>query len=197
MKTYLLTGASNADSNQPASCLHEENPWLSKMRPVKILIRPQEYASWSESWLGAHDRRYIFWHWGSNLNPSPAEPRYTLPLQTLQIQISWLLQKPTDLDQHCLQCSMWSYINNLDQVIWLAENYKWVWHVNLFSMTRVNWYKILYWLNLVAYKSNYRTACKMWIYVNSLNCQTWIHVNYMIISQLWRLLNPSMLYRSQ
>ena len=23
--------------------------------------------------------------------------------QTMQIQISWLLQKPTDLDQHCLQ----------------------------------------------------------------------------------------------
>ena len=27
---------------------------------------------------------------------------------------------PTDLDLHCLPLSMWSYINNLDQVIWLA-----------------------------------------------------------------------------
>ena len=26
---------------------------------------------------------------------------------------------------------------NLDQVIWLAGNYKWVWHLNLFSMRRV------------------------------------------------------------
>ena len=31
-------------------------------------------------------------------------------------------KKPTDLDLHCLPFSMWIYINNLDQVIWLAEN---------------------------------------------------------------------------
>ena len=32
-------------------------------------------------------------------------------------------------------------MNNLDQVIRLAENQKCVWHLNLFSMTRVNkWY---------------------------------------------------------
>ena len=29
-------------------------------------------------------------------------------------------------------------INNLDQVIkWFAENYKWAWHLNLFSMARI------------------------------------------------------------
>ena len=32
---------------------------------------------------------------------------------------------------------MWTYINNLDQLIWLAENQKWLWPHNLFSMTRV------------------------------------------------------------
>ena len=53
---------------------------------------------------------------------NPAEPGYTLLLQTVQIQISWLLKKPTDLDLHCLPLSMWIYINNLDQVIWFAEN---------------------------------------------------------------------------
>ena len=51
-----------------------------------------------------------------------------------------------NLDMPCLckQCrseANWSgsilFINNLDQVIWLAENYKWAWHLNLFSMTRV------------------------------------------------------------
>ena len=42
-----------------------------------------------------------------------------------------------DLDLHLLPLSMWIYINKLDQVIWLAENYKWVWHLNLFSMIRV------------------------------------------------------------
>ena len=40
------------------------------------------------------------------INPCPAEPRYVLSLQTVQIQISWLLKKPTDLDLHCLPLSM-------------------------------------------------------------------------------------------
>ena len=48
-------------------------------------------------------------------------------------------EKPTDLDLHCLPFSIWIYINNLDQVIRLAENLKRVWHLNLFSMTRVKW----------------------------------------------------------
>ena len=43
----------------------------------------------------------------------------------------------TDLDLHCLSLSMWININILDQVIWLGENQKWVWHLNLFSRTRV------------------------------------------------------------
>ena len=38
----------------------------------------------------------------TQINPCHAEPGYTLPLQTVEIQISWLLQKPTDLDLHCL-----------------------------------------------------------------------------------------------
>ena len=57
-----------------------------------------------------------------NISPSPAETGYGLSLQTVLIQISWLLKKPTDLDLHCLPLSMWIYSNNLDQVIWLAEN---------------------------------------------------------------------------
>ena len=51
------------------------------------------------------------------LNPCPAEPRYTMPSQTVLIQISWLLKKPNDLDLHCLPLSMWIYINNLDEII--------------------------------------------------------------------------------
>ena len=38
--------------------------------------------------------------------PCPAEPGYTLPLQTVQVQISWLLKKPNDLELHCLSFSM-------------------------------------------------------------------------------------------
>ena len=45
-------------------------------------------------------------------------------------------EKPTDLDLHCLPISIRIYINNLDQVIWLAEILKRVWHL-LFSRTRV------------------------------------------------------------
>ena len=33
---------------------------------------------------------------------------------------------------------MWTSINNLNQVICLAENWKWACHLNLFSMARVN-----------------------------------------------------------
>ena len=52
VKTYLLTCAPNEDSNQPVHprslislrCSHEESlhPWISEMRPVKILIRLRE-----------------------------------------------------------------------------------------------------------------------------------------------------------
>ena len=40
------------------------------------------------------------------INLCPAEPGYTLPLQTVKIQVSWLLKKPTDLDLHCLPFSI-------------------------------------------------------------------------------------------
>ena len=43
--------------------------------------------------------------------------------------------------------SMWIYINHLDQVIWLAENWKWAWHLNLFSMTRFNAWQAGYFVN--------------------------------------------------
>ena len=42
-----------------------------------------------------------FVHRVVKVNPCPAEPGYTLSLQTVCTQISWL-QKPTDLDLHCL-----------------------------------------------------------------------------------------------
>ena len=58
-------------------------------------------------------------------NPGPAEPGYAL-------------KKPTDLDLHYLSLSMGICINNLNKVIWLAENHKWVWYFNLFSTASVN-----------------------------------------------------------
>ena len=59
------------------------------------------------------------------------------------IQISWLLKKPTDLDLHSLPLTVWAYINNLDLVIWLTENLKGTWHLNLFSMTRIKLFSFL------------------------------------------------------
>ena len=50
---------------------------------------------------------------------------------------SVVLKKPTDLDLQCLPFRMWIYSNNPVQVIWLAENWKWAWHLNLFRRTRV------------------------------------------------------------
>ena len=51
--------------------------------------------------------------------------------------------KPADLDLHYLSFSIWLCVKNLDPVIWLADNYKWTWHLNLFSMTRVKNCRIL------------------------------------------------------
>ena len=74
-KTHLLTCTSNDDSNQSAHahsrirvfvfCKQETlHPWLSKMCPVKILIRLRKCAVWSESSLGASIGRYVFWRCG-------------------------------------------------------------------------------------------------------------------------------------
>ena len=41
---------------------------------------------------------------------------------------------------YTLPLTMWTYINNQDQVIWLAKNEIGAWHLNLFSMT--TWKKL-------------------------------------------------------
>ena len=51
------------------------------------------------------------------IDPSPAELGYSLPLQTVYIQSSWLLKKPTALDLHCLPLSMCICAKNLDQLV--------------------------------------------------------------------------------
>ena len=58
----LKSGCTTAQSDLNLRCLHEEalRRWLSKMRPVKILIRLRECAVWSESSLCAHVQRYLF-----------------------------------------------------------------------------------------------------------------------------------------
>ena len=56
-KTYLLTCLSVEDSNQRSLIkifVILLPPWLSKMRPARILIRLYKCAGWSESLLSAH-----------------------------------------------------------------------------------------------------------------------------------------------
>ena len=59
----LKSACASALTDQRYRCPHEHflRPWSSKMRPMKILIRLRECAVWSESSLGAHVRRYVFW----------------------------------------------------------------------------------------------------------------------------------------
>ena len=58
----------STQSDYSLPCPHEEtlHPSLSRMCPVKILIRLRECAGWSESSLGAHIRRYFFCRCDSN-----------------------------------------------------------------------------------------------------------------------------------
>ena len=68
------------------------------------------------------------------VNPSLAE--HNMPCLSKQCR-SRSVGFLTDLDLHCLSLNMWISVKNQDWVIWLAGNWKWAWHLNLFSMTRV------------------------------------------------------------
>ena len=111
-------------------------------QPMKALISLPVCAGWSVSPCGTHVQKCFFsmqlinlcenfydhkFPKFSFLNPGLAEAGYALPLQTVLIQISWLLKKPRDLDLYCLSFSMWICINNLDQVFWWTENKKCAW----------------------------------------------------------------------
>ena len=91
----LRSACSSAQSDQSLRCPHEEtlNPSLSKMRPVKIQIRLRECTGWSESRLGAHFRRYVFWHCGSFLD-MPTVMRYASAAIAPNIQAPLLLYQP-------------------------------------------------------------------------------------------------------
>ena len=68
------------------------------------------------------------------INPSPAICP-TFANSTDADQLASSEAKRSNL--HCLPFSIWIYINNLNQAIWLAENLKRAEHLNLFSRIRV------------------------------------------------------------
>ena len=61
-KRRFKSACAFSQSGQSFRCPHDDSlhPWLSKIRPVKILISLRECAGWSESWLAAR-----FWRYGS------------------------------------------------------------------------------------------------------------------------------------
>ena len=61
----LKSRSASVQSDQNVCCLHEEtlHTWLSKMHPMKILIRLCKCTVWSESSLGAHVQRYVCWQY--------------------------------------------------------------------------------------------------------------------------------------
>ena len=130
-------------------CLQRYLYWYAKMKGLSrwfnkkgSLFSVYDYKKWLKcSWFPytlirmCALLRYIWTLQILTPKPSPAEPVYAHCLckhcrsrlvcffRSLLIWIYTVcLQKPTDLDLHCLSLSMGVYINNLDQVIWLAEN---------------------------------------------------------------------------
>ena len=103
------------------------NQWFYK-QTAKAQISLHISAGWSRPLLSACPEASLltlsYWTW---IFPAFANSDDQI----------WLMKKPTDLDLHCLSLSMWICINNLEQEIWLAENWKWAWLLNLFSMAKV------------------------------------------------------------
>ena len=99
---------------------------ILKLRLTGIVTRADDtYISWTP-----HEQLLLFRIANCPETSLPVFCIFTLVLlnpdkpclQTVQIQISWLLKKPTDLDLHCLPLSMRIYINKPDQEFWLTEN---------------------------------------------------------------------------
>ena len=81
---------------------HRNNTFYLQSRREKNLSKPDLHNSFSTDRSKAVPLLDFFFDSASLFNPCPAEPGYTLPMQKVSIQISWLLKKPTDLDLHCL-----------------------------------------------------------------------------------------------
>ena len=62
---WLKSACASALSDESLRFPHEEtfHPWLSRMRPVSILIKLRECEGWSESSLDTHICRYMYVFW--------------------------------------------------------------------------------------------------------------------------------------
>ena len=79
---------------------HDHNSIDGLLNTISKQIRITEEMETTQNFVWVKKKKK------THVNPCPAEPGYYLSLQTVEIQISWLLQKPTDLDLHCLPLSI-------------------------------------------------------------------------------------------
>ena len=71
--------------------------------------------------------------------------------QTVQIQISWLLQKPTDLDLHCLQRQ------GVSRFSWTRVNSKALAHLSITTLNiETDWFLTIHILNVCLNSFNYQ-----------------------------------------
>ena len=117
MAYYHLNG--DKDINATIITLFSSNK-CDLVETVIIIVSNRDVIGWKNQINLKQKYRSLFPYLDSKIRPAcaschtaslfnfcPAEPGYALPLQTVQIQISWLLKKPTDLlDLHCLLLSM-------------------------------------------------------------------------------------------
>ena len=82
---------------------------------------------------------------------------------------------------------MWIYSKNPDQVIWLAENLKWVWHLNLFSRTRVNTLKKpMFWIFVgIASLRQFQQISKTYVYEETTTKQNLSYMSIYLLSILY------------
>ena len=100
----LKSDCASAQSDLSLRCPHKEilGPWLSRMHPVKILLRLRECAGWSESSLDAH----VCLRFYGLINPSAVNlPNYTFTGQAAHVKScvgEYRSRRSILSDQRCL-----------------------------------------------------------------------------------------------
>ena len=121
--------------------------WTILYSTYQLLISQLNYkwgkeALW-QMWTRAHISQQAF-RWITAFASEFIFLQVNLTPVLLSQDIPWLCKqcRPRSFEANWSRSAlfaihMWIYINNPDQVIWLAENLKRVWHLNLFSRIRV------------------------------------------------------------
>ena len=98
-------------------------PWLSKMRSVMILISLCECAGWSESSLGAHVRRYVFWSCSSCASLIQQTTNWWYFSYFSQKKVFDILCKLSQLETICMKCQI-LISRNIRKIFWYVVCWK-------------------------------------------------------------------------